>query len=147
MKSKQGGASREEQGYFRCLHSGKCCTTPYTPVNVSLGDAIRIREGSGIAIPELFQKHICLRPFGDPSDPLVYTLDFGLGLPCNFRKDKRCSIHRFRPINCRLFPYWLVVQAYKTGDEAFLDRTYGCMAGIAPGSVSEETIEAYIAYI
>lgn len=30
----------------------------------------------------------------------------GRGKQCGFLKDKRCSIHPVKPVQCRLFPFW-----------------------------------------
>ena len=28
-------------------------------------------------------------------------------MPCKFRKNGKCSIYEARPVNCRIFPYWV----------------------------------------
>jgi Fe-S-cluster containining protein len=63
-----------------------------------------------LPIEELFKEYIDLNPFGD-SDLTHYDLDLGLNRPCKFRIDEKCSIYPARPLNCRIFPYWILAEA------------------------------------
>lgn len=95
---------------MKCNHCGLCCTDPCTQVNLTIGDISRISDYIKLPIEELFKEYIDLNPFGD-SDLKHYDLDLGLNKPCKFRIDEKCSIYPTRPLNCRIFPYWILAEA------------------------------------
>lgn len=99
---------------FKCNHCGFCCKGEKgIEVNLTLGDIYRICEHEMITIDEFFEKYGGLKPFGDPRYPGEYEVDIGLDMPCKFWKNGKCSIYEARPLNCRIFPYWLLVRAPK----------------------------------
>ncbi|MBW2977336.1 YkgJ family cysteine cluster protein [Candidatus Woesearchaeota archaeon] len=95
---------------MKCNHCGLCCRDPLTQINVTVGDIWRIVDFLKVDIDSLFDK-IGLNPFREPEDEDVYEIDLGLNLPCKFRVDERCSIYPVRPLNCRLFPQWVLTKA------------------------------------
>jgi len=95
---------------MECNHCGLCCRDPCTQINVTIGDLARIADFLNIDVEELFKEKIGINPFADP-DLMHYDLDFGLNLPCKFRINEKCSIYPARPLNCRLFPYWILAEA------------------------------------
>ena len=95
---------------MECNHCGLCCKDPCTQINITIGDIWRISSHLKMPVEELFKEHISINPFGDP-DLIHYELDLGLNIPCKFRVDERCSIYPARPLNCRLFPYWILAEA------------------------------------
>ncbi|MBD3248433.1 hypothetical protein GF336_00120 [Candidatus Woesearchaeota archaeon] len=92
---------------MRCNHCGRCCTSEGIQINVTIGDIWRIANYLNIPIARLFPEKISLNSFKDPRTKET-ELDLGLNIPCRFRKDNRCSIYPARPLNCRLFPYWVI---------------------------------------
>lgn len=95
---------------MKCNHCGLCCSDPRTQIAITIRDLQRISEHLNVEIKDLFKEHISIQPFAD-QDLLHYDLDLGLNIPCKFRKNKRCSIHPARPLNCRLFPAWILADA------------------------------------
>lgn len=95
---------------MKCNHCGLCCRDPRTQINLTVGDIYRITDFLKISVEDLFKKHVRIIPFGD-YDLIHYDLDLGLNLPCKFRLKERCSIYSVRPLNCRLFPYWILSEA------------------------------------
>ncbi len=92
---------------MKCAHCGKCCTSKGIQINVTIGDIWRIASHLDIPIARLFPENIALNPFKDPGTKEI-EMDLGLNIPCRFRKENRCSIYPVRPLNCRLFPYWVI---------------------------------------
>ena len=82
-----------------------------------------------VPIDKLFEKHIGINPFGDPEKENFYDYEFGLNIPCNFRVDKRCVIYKARPLNCRLFPYWVFANAPKDEINGMIDASHKCIVG------------------
>ena len=76
-------------------------------INLTVGDIWRICQHLKISVDEFFEKYAGVKEFKDPNQG-AYP-DIGLDIPCKFRKDKRCSIYNARPLNCRIFPYWVLV--------------------------------------
>ena len=95
---------------MKCNHCGLCCRDPCTQINLTIGDLYRMSVFLGISVSELFENKAGINPFADP-DFIHYDMDLGLNLPCKFRINKRCSIYAARPLNCRLFPYWILAEA------------------------------------
>lgn len=101
---------------FVCNNCGLCCSGDKgIQVNLTLGDIYRICEHELMTIDQFFkdQRYAGLRPFGDPRTPGIFDIDIGLNMPCKFRKDNKCMVYEARPLNCRLFPYWLLLRAKK----------------------------------
>ena len=94
-------------GAFQCTHCGACCKKETSPVNVTLGDIARISKFLGRPPEDIIGKEIKIRPFMDIDSPGRFELELGLPKPCHFWKDGKCSIYKARPLNCRLFPFWL----------------------------------------
>ena len=115
------------KGAFECTHCGACCKKETSPVNVTLGDVKRIAQFLGKDPKEILGKEIKIRPFMDPNEPGKFELELGLPKPCHFWKDNRCSIYSARPLNCRLFPFWLFASLR---DEQIKEQTlpgYDCV--------------------
>ncbi|MEK6967799.1 MAG: YkgJ family cysteine cluster protein [Nanoarchaeota archaeon] len=95
------------KGAFECTHCGACCKKETSPVNITLGDIKRIAKFLGKDPKDVIGNEIKIRPFMDANEPGRFELELGLPKPCHFWKDDRCSIYSARPLNCRLFPFWL----------------------------------------
>ena len=100
---------------FHCYHCGQCCEDIATQINLTLGDIKRISIITGKSAVELYNdKVISVMPFFDPLEPNKFEIDLGLFKPCRYlNKDKKCSIYSHRPLNCRLFPIWILAEAPK----------------------------------
>ena len=96
---------------MECQHCGMCCEDSRIRINLTAGDVWRICSFLKISIDEFFEKYAGLKKFLDPRHPETFDVDLGLNIPCKFRKDERCSIYKARPVNCRIFPYWVLVTA------------------------------------
>lgn len=96
--------------YMKCNHCGLCCRDPCTQIAITIGDIWRIADYLKVPVEELFKERFGINPFADP-DLVHYSLDLGLNLPCKFRENERCSIYPAKPLNCRLFPYWVLAEA------------------------------------
>lgn len=44
---------------------------------------------------------------------------------CHFLKDKLCSVHEFRPFQCRSFPFWQMMVSSKVNIEAYKNKCEG----------------------
>ena len=126
---------------FKCLHSGKCCTLKYVQINLSYGDIKRITEALNKSIKELFdEKIIGFNPFFD-LEKNSFDIEIGLNKPCLLHKELRCSIHKARPLNCRIFPYYLIA-SFPDLTRVF-DESYEC---VLKAKVSDAEKEKYKAY-
>jgi len=103
---------------FRCNHNGRCCEDPTTQINLTLGDVQRISKFTKKSALQLYQEGIIgVYPFGDPFKNDEFETDVGIYIPCGFRKKNEklgkltCSIYPARPLNCRLFPFWVLAEA------------------------------------
>src|SRR3989338_929103 len=96
---------------FQCTNAGECCTNPSTQIAVTLGDIMRIKQFTKLPIEKIIPHYVAVNPFGDPEKPQTFDLELGLNIPCRFREGNRCTIYKARPLNCRLFPYWILAHA------------------------------------
>ncbi|MFC2133914.1 YkgJ family cysteine cluster protein [Bacteroidota bacterium] len=112
---------------FTCLHSGKCCELITTQINISFSDVIRISKHTSMSFKELFDKAIGLQPFFDPENPDKFDAELGLGIPCFFRQKKRCIIYDARPLNCRIFPYYIISTCPESELKNVFDKRYECI--------------------
>jgi Fe-S-cluster containining protein len=111
---------------FKCLHSGKCCEKVYTQINLTVGDIIRLAKFLDWPVEKLFNEYyIGLKPFGVSENR--FDIELGLTIPCKFRLRRRCKVYEARPLNCRLFPYWILAEHPKERIEAMVDKSYRCV--------------------
>jgi Fe-S-cluster containining protein len=95
---------------MECQHCGMCCgEDKRININLTVGDIWRICSHLKISVDEFFKEYAGLKKFGDSRTPGIFDVDMGLDIPCKFRKNERCSIYAARPLNCRIFPYWVLV--------------------------------------
>lgn len=128
---------------FKCLHSGKCCEKVFTQISLTVGDLIRISKFLKVPVSELFKEHVGMNPFKDPSKGNFYEYEIGLNIPCRFRKNKQCTIYEARPLNCRLFPYWILAEVPEERIKEIVDESYECVHRI---KINEKTKEKYKKY-
>ncbi len=99
---------------FRCLHSGRCCEDTSIQINLTAGDIIRLSEYMHSSPLSLFRNRIIgFVPFFDGESG--YDIEVGIIKPCKLRKNSRCSVYPARPLNCRIFPYYIFgIKDYKS---------------------------------
>ncbi|MDP7610536.1 MAG: YkgJ family cysteine cluster protein [Candidatus Woesearchaeota archaeon] len=128
---------------FQCRHCSLCCSDSTMPINLTLGDIYRITSFLKTEFSKLFWNHITIFPFPNPEYPLLYDFELGLRLPCRFRKNQRCSIYKARPLNCRLFPYWLLSNPNKDGYKEYIGPTRKCIKDYKEDSINKKNYLEY----
>lgn len=119
---------------FRCYHCGGCCEDVSTQISLTLGDIQRLTKFTKKSALKLYKEGIIgVYPFGDPFKENEFETDVGIFVPCLFRKKKKdqdhtsCLIYPARPINCRLFPYWILAEAPPNEIKSIITPTHECM--------------------
>ncbi len=127
---------------FNCLHSGNCCERPYTQISLTFGDAARLSAILDISPSLLFERgYIGISPF--LCSDTVFECGLGLKIPCRMRVNRRCFVYHSRPLNCRLFPYWLLAEVPAEKLCQFADESYEC---IRSARIDEATRKKYKEY-
>jgi Fe-S-cluster containining protein len=136
---------------FRCYDCGACCEDVCTQINLTLGDIKRLSEFTGKSALQLYKKGIIgIFPFGDPVKNGEYETEMGIYVPCLFRKKQpngrtRCSIYPARPLNCRLFPYWILTDAPET-ELKKMGKYHECMRKIEFDDEFKEDKKTYFLF-
>ena len=112
---------------FKCRNCGKCCSAFYAQINLTIGDLIRISDFLEKPVSYILKNFVGINPFGDPANPTKFSYELGINMPCLLRKNEKCSVYDARPLNCRLFPYWILVQAFVSNKKEIIDNSYKCM--------------------
>jgi Fe-S-cluster containining protein len=88
---------------FKCTQCGICCSTQKV-VLLTLGDIFRMAERLGMR-PGAFYRRYCMKSdrFSDEGLLRIYLKTDG---GCPFLKEKRCSIHEYKPVVCALSPFY-----------------------------------------
>jgi len=102
---------------FNCNDCNGCCEDTATQINLTIGDIYRLSCYLDKSPLIMYKENIIgIYPFADSDGS--FELDLGLKIPCTFReivnhktKIKQCSSYIARPLNCRLFPYWILASA------------------------------------
>lgn len=128
---------------FKCINCGKCCNAFYAQINLTIGDLIRISNFLEKPVGYVLKNFVGINPFGDPANPTKFSYEFGINMPCLLRKKNKCSIYETRPLNCRLFPYWVLVQAFVFNKKEMIDLSYKCMNNL---ELSGDKIRKYSNY-
>ena len=125
------------------MNCGKCCSAFYAQINVTVGDLIRISNFLEKPVSYVLKNFIGINPFGDPENPTNFGYELGINMPCLLRKNERCSVYEARPLNCRLFPYWVLVQAFVFNKKEIIDNSYECMNNL---KLKRDKIKRYSDY-
>jgi len=128
---------------FKCMNCGKCCNAFYAQINITIGDLIRISGFLNKSIKYILKNFVGINPFGDPENPTKFSYELGINMPCLLRKNERCSIYQARPLNCRLFPYWILVQTFVFNQNKIIDKSYKCMNNL---ELKKDEIKKYSDY-
>lgn len=127
---------------FQCLHSGKCCEKVYTQIALTIGDAMRIAKFLNKPVKQFFNENIVgFKPFAVSEN--IFEYELGLTIPCKFRVNKRCRIYDTRPLNCRLFPYWILSEVSDDKIKDVIDDTYECVHSVNFNPESKERYKLY----
>jgi Fe-S-cluster containining protein len=142
------GKVLETSGKFVCKNLGNCCTNPAAPVNLSVGDLLRIMKYTHKTAEELFGHAWSGVPFGNPVNKLSYSVEPGLDTPCHFWRNGKCSIYKARPINCRLFPYWILAEIPKDHiKENFTREDLCCAYNCHPSNEQKKKYKRYVNHL
>ena len=128
---------------FKCRNCGKCCSAFYAQINLTIGDLIRISGFLNKSIKYILRNFVGINPFGNPENPTKFCYELGINMPCVLRKNEKCSVYEARPLNCRLFPYWVLVQAFVFDQNKIIDASYKCMNGL---ELKRDKIKKYSDY-
>jgi len=128
---------------FKCVNCGKCCSAFYAQINITVGDLIRISNFLEKPINYILKNFVGINPFGDPENPTNFSYELGINMPCMLRKNERCAIYKARPLNCRLFPYWILVQTFVFNKKEMVDKSYKCMNNL---KLNADNIKRYSDY-
>ena len=87
---------------FECQGSGNCCVSrgSYGYVYLSLLDRQRLAKSFKLSLKKFTQK------FCDKNNRYYHLKELKKNGDCIFLIDKRCSVYKSRPIQCRTWPFW-----------------------------------------
>jgi Fe-S-cluster containining protein len=95
-------------------------------------------------VKQLFEDNIIgFMPFFDTETNDAYDVEIGLVKPCRLHTAKRCSAYPARPLNCRIFPFFLIARFPKEALSKIFNPSYDCIHGI---DLSEKEKEKYKNY-
>lgn len=94
---------------FICKQCTYCCTKQSTQINTTLLEIKLIKTALSLSVKELFLKNILsFIPFVRTDDLTKFEVEIGLKRPCPLLENGGCKVYEFRPINCRMYPYWYI---------------------------------------
>ena len=130
------------QTKFNCTHCEKCCCETATQIKLTVLDLIRLSKALGKPVSSLFFGYLGFKPFLE--DGSVYSFEPGLNIPCVFYDDSKqkdkCNVYNSRPLNCRMFPFWILVQFSKKG---ISDNETPCLSDL---KLDKDEVEKYEKY-
>lgn len=87
---------------FKCQGSSNCCVSHGQNgfVYLSNKDSKKIAEFLNINI-KIFISNYC-----DYTDGYLHLKEINKNGDCRFLKNKRCSIYKYRPTQCKTWPFW-----------------------------------------
>ncbi len=128
---------------FSCQHCGKCCEDTVVQINLTFGDIQRLSAGSKKSVAELFSAGIVgFNPFFNPESE-KYDIELGLNKPCKLRVNGKCSMYHARPLNCRLFPIWLIARAPADKLPKILSPGFKCGIGLKLSAAEKKAYRHY----
>ena len=122
---------------FECQGSSNCCVSRnnYGFVYLSKKDIIKIAKFTELKIED-FIKLYC-----DETDGFIHFKENNNNNNCIFLQNKKCSIYKARPTQCRTWPFWSENMKAKTWN---LEISNFC-PGIGKGKlINRNTIEKRI---
>ena len=110
---------------LHCTQCGKCCINR-EDILLNPKDLFNLAKGLNISVTDVIKQYCEVYLGQDSRIPIVRLLPKGQIKRCPFLKDKKCSVHKFKPTVCATFPLGRVM-TYST--EASMPQ------GITPGEV------------
>lgn len=124
------GLSPDDYKEFHCAEGCvRCCTDKGNPLELTIGDIVRLCGHLSIEAGELFENYCGIMWNRIPGTSLLIP-SVGLIFPCGFLKNDRCEVYDVRPIHCRLFPEALVMDNGNL--EIYRNCGYCCIDNGAP---------------
>jgi len=130
---------------FDCKMCGECCHCKMIPI--SNGDMERIHRFNSDKEFMEFSTSI--------NAPIIARRDWDYG--CIFLDDTKCSIHQYKPLICRLYPYAMYFSPIDEGDESgkrilpdgtkvyiYIDSSCPGVSATKTEEISKELIELVI---
>jgi len=104
--------ARDKEG-FACLDGCvRCCDDEGVPLELTLGDLMRISNHLDVSMEKLFDDYCQLMWNRIPNTP-YFIPSTGLVFPCGFLKEGECVIYDVRPLHCRLFPENIITSNFE----------------------------------
>ena len=114
---------------FSCQSGcGKCCDQPGGIVYLSIKDAERISNHSGLSVDDWLERDA--RKTYDGRFVLKSREDDGICIHLN--ENQQCSIYEVRPQQCKAFPWW--------GENLASDRSWSQVKELCPGIDAEDAL-------
>ena len=115
---------------FECIGKScnSCCEDPLTPIELTLGDIVRIASFTNMNPNDFIDRYIEFTPFTrfykilsiSENIHSLYTYQMSLIFPCRFW-NRGCTVYDSRPILCSLFPYEIIKNKRETGGDVLLE--------------------------
>ena len=114
---------------FSCQSGcGKCCDQPGGSVYLSIKDAERISNHSGLSVDDWLERDA--RKTYDGRFVLKSREDDGICI--HLDENQQCSIYEVRPQQCKAFPWW--------GENLASDRSWSQVKELCPGIDAEDAL-------
>ena len=114
---------------FSCQSGcGKCCDQPGGIVYLSIKDAERISNHSGLSVDDWLERDA--RKTYDGRFVLKSREEDGICIHLN--ENQQCSIYEVRPQQCKAFPWW--------GENLASDRSWSQVKELCPGIDAEDAL-------
>jgi len=114
---------------FSCQSGcGKCCDQPGGIVYLSIADAERISQHSGLSVEEWLERDA--RKTYDGRYVRKSREEDGICIHLN--EHQQCSIYQVRPQQCKAFPWW--------GENLISDRSWNQVKEQCPGIDAEDAV-------
>lgn len=115
--------------HFSCQSGcGKCCNQPNGIVYLSIADAERISQHSGLSVEDWLERDA--RKTYDGRFVLKSREEDGICIHLN--ENQQCSIYQVRPQQCKAFPWW--------GENLVSDRAWNEVKQQCPGIDAEDAL-------
>ena len=88
--------------HFQCQGSSNCCVSrgSYGYVYLSKKDAKNLSLNFRMKVNDFLKKYC------DKTNGFTHLKENKRNKQCQFLKDKRCSVYKARPTQCRTWPFW-----------------------------------------
>jgi Fe-S-cluster containining protein len=88
---------------FECTRCSRCCRHSPGFVFLTREDIHRLRAGTGLSVKEFLDRYCReLNVNGFRRVSLIEKSNYD----CIFWEEQGCTVYRYRPLQCRSFPFW-----------------------------------------